>query len=307
LKRAALAIALALCGVAMLSSLRERQRNAERELSGALDGAQRHVDFGIVLRTVRINESSGRVLLAGGPPLEVLREHRFGGVFDTLQRCWVGPTEAPVIWYVSLEQQEAVIHGEHLPEGVWFQGSMGAGKTTSGGIWLATRVIKHATRPLRGAGVTAPTDKRMEEIRKTLFGPKDRFGKRNGGMWPASWFTWREGDQVAVMATGLQIDFRSGHVQSPPPARRSRARTGRSPSTTSSKTTTSRTATSRCAAAPRPAVATSASSPSPPRTIRATARSVRASSARRTGRCSTSPARTRRSCTRATGRSASRR
>jgi hypothetical protein len=213
LKRATLAIALALCGVAMLSSLRERQRNAERELSGALDGAQRHVDFGIVLRTVRINDH-GRVLLAGGPPLEVLREHRFGGVFDTLQRCWIGPTEAPVIWYVSLEQEEAVIHGEDLPEGVWFQGSMGAGKTTSGGIWLATRVIKHATRPLRGAGVTAPTDKRMEEIRKTLFGPKDRFGKRNGGMWPASWFTWREGDQTVVMATGLQIDFRSGHVQS---------------------------------------------------------------------------------------------
>jgi hypothetical protein len=209
------------CAAMALSSLRERSRAADRELDEALEGDHRFVDFGVVLCTVRMDKERaarmerGDEPMSGEPPTVVVgKPRRFGGMFDVLEGTWCGPSERPCTWYVSEEQEELVLHAPSLPAGIWMQGSMGAGKTTAGGIWLALRVIEHATHPLKGAGVTAPTDKRMEELRKVLFGPKDRVGQRHGGMWPKSWFTWREGDQVAVMSTGLQIDFRTTHIQS---------------------------------------------------------------------------------------------
>jgi hypothetical protein len=214
-------IALWLAVAVALSSLRERSRAADRELDEALEGDHRFVDFGVVLCTVRMDKERaarmerGDEPMSGEPPVVVVgAPRRFGGMFDVLEGTWCGPSERPCTWYVSEEQEELVLHAPSLPAGIWMQGSMGAGKTTAGGIWLALRVIEHATHPLKGAGVTAPTDKRMEELRKVLFGPKDRVGQRHGGMWPKSWFTWREGDQVAVMSTGLQIDFRTTHIQS---------------------------------------------------------------------------------------------
>jgi len=204
---------LLLVGFALLTNLSFRERQAQKEIARSLTGSDRFVDFGIVLHTV-VKDEQGDELIAGSPKLRIVRTHRFGGLYDTLTKQWAGPSRSPVVWFVSLEQEPIVLHADEMPAGVWMQGSMGAGKTTAGAIWLALRVVKHATHPLKGAGVTAPTDKRMEEIRKTLFGSKDRDGERVGGMWPRSWFSWREGDQVCTMATGLQIDFRSTHIQS---------------------------------------------------------------------------------------------
>jgi hypothetical protein len=189
-------------------------RRGRKQVNELLRGHDRLVDFGIVLHVVR-QDPDGELQFPGlKARLTVVRTHHFGGMFDTLAKKWCGPTLSPVVWYLSEEQEPIVIHGESLPESALMQGSMGAGKTTGGAIWLALRVVLHATHPLKGAGVTAPTDKRMEEIRKTIFGPKDRNGERVGGMWPRQWATFREGDQVATVCTGLQIDFRSTHIQS---------------------------------------------------------------------------------------------
>lgn len=201
-------------GAVRRSELRHRERLADRQIDDRLEGKDRFVDFGVRLLTVEQDLANGQELMPGRPPLRVIGERPFGGTYDTLTRRWVGPSRRPVTWLVSPDQYDLAVHDGSAPPGVWMQGSMGSGKTTTGAIWLGLRVIKFATRTLQGAGVTAPIDKRMEEIRKTLFGAKDAQGARLGGMWPRSWFTWREGDQVAVMATGLQIDFRTTHVQS---------------------------------------------------------------------------------------------
>jgi hypothetical protein len=207
-------LALAVVGALLLSKLTHRARAADAQIDEVLDAKQREVDFGVVLHVVRMDLEQGEELVPGKPPLRILRTHRFGGVFDTLLRCWVGPTRDPVIWCVSEDQEPLVLHDASMPPAIWMQGSMGSGKSTSGVIWAALRMIKHAEHPLQGAGVTAPTDKRMEELRKSFFGPKDKSGERRGGMWPRTWFTWREGDQVCTTSTGLQIDFRTTHLQS---------------------------------------------------------------------------------------------
>lgn len=198
----------------MLSDHTWALRRSRREVNDLLRGSERYVDFGVTIRVVRQDPAGDLEIPGLEPRLKVLREHYRGGMFDTIKYRWHGATQAPVVWYLSEEQEGIVLHEESMPASVWMQGSMGAGKTTAGVIWLALRVIEHATHPLKGAGVTAPTDKRMEEIRKTIFGPKDKDGIRTGGMWPVQWATFREGDQVATCATGLQIDFRSTHIQS---------------------------------------------------------------------------------------------
>lgn len=195
------------------SQLRHREALAERSIVERLDEARRFVDFGVVLHTVA-RDPAGVELLPGKPRVRVVRTRRFGGLYDSLARRWAGPTRNPVVWCCSEEQEQIVWHDDTMPEGVWMQGSMGSGKTTAGAIWLARRVILHAEHRVAGAGVTAPTQRRMTELLKTIFGPRDRNGVRRGGMWPVGWYSWREGDQEAVMATGLQIDFRSAHIAS---------------------------------------------------------------------------------------------
>lgn len=189
-------------------------RKSRREVESLLRGNERYVDFGVTIHVVR-QDPNGEIEIPGlESRLTIVNTHPRGAMFDTLKKKWHGPSQSPVVWYLSEEQEPIVMHDASMPAAVWMQGSMGAGKTTAGVIWLALRVIEHATHPLKGAGVTAPTDKRMEEIRKTIFGPKDKDGLRVGGMWPRQWAQFREGDQVATCATGLQIDFRSTHIQS---------------------------------------------------------------------------------------------
>lgn len=195
------------------TNLGRRERDAQRKLEKSR--ADRYVDFGVVLDVVVRDDINGESLKPGAPKMRIVRTHRFGGMFDTVTKSWTGPSLSPVRWLVSVEQEPIVLHDESMPPGVWMQGSMGAGKTTAGAIWLALRIIKHAEHRLAGgAGVTAPTDRRMEYMREAIFGPKGRDGERLGGMWPRAWYSWREGDQVASVVTGLQIEFRSGHIQS---------------------------------------------------------------------------------------------
>lgn len=214
MKRTVALVSLALGVLFVLADPTWALRKSRREVEGLLRGDERYVDLSVELLTVR-SDPRGEAL-TGDPTikLSIVARRVFGGLFDTLNRDWAGPPLSPVTWLVSEEQEPLVLHAPDAPDGMWMQGSMGAGKTTAGAIWLGLRVIEHATHPIKAAGVTAPTDKRMEGLRTALFGPKDRNGERIGGMWPRSWATFREGDQVATTCTGLQIDFRSTHIQS---------------------------------------------------------------------------------------------
>lgn len=208
--------ALVLVGVAVLSGTRigQRERQADKIIEETLTGGDRFVPLHVILKVVKKDPNGFALNGDEAVKVSVVRTHERGGLYDTLTRTWVGKSDSPTTFYVSEDQEQIVLHPKSLPAGVWMQGSMGAGKTTAGGIWLILRVIEHAEHPLKGAGVTSPIDKRMEEIRKALFGPKTRDGLRVGGMWHSSWFAWREGDQVCTMCTGLQIDFRTTHIQS---------------------------------------------------------------------------------------------
>jgi hypothetical protein len=183
-------------------------RKSRREVEELLRGRDRIVDFGIVLKVVN-KDPNGEELLPGRPHLRVLREHTFGFRYDTLERRPISKTYEPVEWMCSEDQEPLLLHPDSMPGAIWFQGSMGVGKTHVGGMWGAIRTIRHAMHDIAGgAGVTAPTDDRMEPIRAMLFGPK-RDGKRIGGLWPKSWYSWSEGSGTCVFATDLQIDFRT--------------------------------------------------------------------------------------------------
>lgn len=187
-------------------------RRSRRDVEELLRGRERVVDFGVVLKVVN-KDPNGEELLPGKPRLRVLREHRFGFRFDTLLKLPIGPSREPVEWLCSEDQEPLVMHDEKLPAAIWMQGSFGSGKTECGAMWCGRQIIKHATHPLQGAGVTAPTESRMEPVLQMLFGPK-RDGKRLGGKWPKSWYSWSEGSGTCVTATDLQIDFRTCHIAS---------------------------------------------------------------------------------------------
>lgn len=200
---------LVFLGVDVQSELTFRARKASAAKHQKLRSAERYVDLSAVVRVV---ERDGDTMVNGRPKLRVLRDHVRGGLFDTLTKKWAGPALNPVVLTCSVHQEAAILHEETEAVGMWLQGGKGSGKSTAGCYWLTLQIIKHAPHPLQGAGVTAPTDGRMEAILKILVGPKGKNGERKNGLWPHAWYAWREGDRVAVMASGLSIDFVSGHV-----------------------------------------------------------------------------------------------
>lgn len=214
MKRGLIIVALATWALFMLADPTWALRKSRREVEELIRGHDRYVDLAVEIRVVRQDEAGEA--LTGNPAvkLAVLNRHFRGARYDTLNRKWAGPPQSRVVWFVSEEQEGIVLHDTDMPQSVWMQGSMGAGKTTAGCIWVALRVIEHATHGLEGAGITGPTLPRLEPIRTAMFGPKDRSGLRIGGMWPREWATFREGDQVATCCTGLQIDFKSTQIQS---------------------------------------------------------------------------------------------
>lgn len=204
-----LAAIAAVVGVVVLTSLTWRARKIDREIEERVGDEQRYVDFGVDLYVVRQDLQRGKELMPGRPPMIALRRHRFGGLFDSRARRWVGPSVKPVRWFCSEEQEPLLLHDDALPPWLYFSSGFGAGKSTTGAMWAGLQVIRNAGRPQLGAGITSPTDKLLEELRKVILGSKGPLGERTGGLWPGSWFRWRERDGVAVMRTGLQIDFRT--------------------------------------------------------------------------------------------------
>ncbi len=195
----------------MLGNVTWRRRKAEREIGETLFAHDRFVDCGLVLRVVEASPE-GRELIAGKPKLRVLREHRYGGIVDTraAEPHFVGPSARPVVWYCSEDQERVLLHDDDVALRQLVRGSMGAGKTTTGAMWLWLRVIEWMGHRDATVGVTAPTTPRLDEVKRVIGG-----SRWNGsGLWPKSWWHWHERSGILSTCLGVSLHFTSTHQTS---------------------------------------------------------------------------------------------
>lgn len=110
--------------------------------------------------------------LAGKPPLKPLRVHRCGGIWDTIERRFTGPSDVPVVWYVG-ERQAAFLRDiwENPLSGLrsLLISAEGGGKTVlmSQAGWLF--VLGCARLGIFGGVLaTAPTHARLDTFVRTM-------------------------------------------------------------------------------------------------------------------------------------------
>jgi hypothetical protein len=225
---------LALLGSAVpVKTVKAAKRDLQKQVAERAADRSRLVDFGVVLVVVRracacepplrddgtmapFECDHGLDLIPGKPRLEIVRKHPLGGMVDCGldQPDYVGPSKNPVRWICSEDQEPLILHPESMPPRICARGSMGSGKTTSGGMWLGVRLLSRIGLPVKGMGVTAPTSKRMGEVKDAIMGAVKPDGTRVPGLWPQRWWRWKEREQVLFTACGIPIDFVSTHLQS---------------------------------------------------------------------------------------------
>lgn len=190
--------------VSMRSEITWRERAALKEATGLVENVQR-CDMGVIIRVVKA-DPEGLELIAGSPPMRVLREHRRGGMVErvtpTVSR-FIGPSRNPAIWYCSEAQEPLILHGDDLPPALGAYGSMGAGKTGALVRWLGLRVIEATGMERPRIGATAPTGERLLAIRLEV-----------ETAWPASWFDWHERLSTYRMANAARVELVQTHEQS---------------------------------------------------------------------------------------------
>lgn len=169
----AVAILLALLGALMgVSNDAHRERKIVREFEASIDETRRYVDLGVRLTVVEMDrEATAAFELAAvrpeKPPVRELRSHLLGGIWDTWDKCFVGPSESPREWQCSVDQEPLILHPDDAPLYTLIQGSEGAGKTACLAMWLWVRVLEHAGHH-REIGGTAPTNDRLGKVEKGI-------------------------------------------------------------------------------------------------------------------------------------------
>jgi hypothetical protein len=157
--------------------------------------------MGVELRFVEQDVAGGRRLLAGKPPLRVVRKESFGGILDTRLLQFIGPSRAPVIWYVSAKQgrvlMDLVDYTDRTrgKDRIMVRGAMGSGKTellAMAGVLLMIVLVGTGVQ----VGITSPTQERTQFPRKAII--------QNT---PSEWRTWSERWQSMTFATGCSLQF----------------------------------------------------------------------------------------------------
>lgn len=196
----------------MLAELTWRKKKAIRFLREELEGESRFVDMGVTFLVVERDIEHGKTIIDGKPPLRVVERHHFGGIIDTKSEPprFIGPSKEPAVITLSRAQWNLVRHNDDMPLRLMAYGSMGAGKTTVLAAWVTLRIIESTGISGGVGGVTAPTNPRMTQVKEMLGG----LSWKGGGMWPRSWFRWKEIDRRAYMANGIAVEFRSTHKSS---------------------------------------------------------------------------------------------
>jgi hypothetical protein len=176
-----------------------------RKVSDRVEGFDRFVDVGVVLRVIRV-DPNGDITLDSGRRARVLREHRWGGLVDTKATppAIVGPSRNPRIWMCSESQEPIILHADSVPLGHLVIGSEGAGKTTALAMWHHRRWIENLGE-FREGGQTAPVLNRLGLV-------KDEFKK----LWRPSWGRYCQRDDFTgfELCDGSRIRFQHTHRQS---------------------------------------------------------------------------------------------
>jgi hypothetical protein len=178
---------------------RRRLRRQAKELCSD----DRLVDYGVLLYTVR-QDPSGIEIRHDGPRVVRVREPElFGGIYDTRLHEWYDESPNPVVWLVSEQQRQLILHGDDLPLQVICEGGEGAGKTT--GVlarWNILRAIEHAGDHLE-FGLVAPVGRRLARSQQALVAAM-----------PAEWYSYRERDGLFTFHLGHSLRLLSAHQQS---------------------------------------------------------------------------------------------
>lgn len=135
------------------------------------DDGGRLVDLGVDLRVVRQDVAGGVEYLRGKPPLHPLAVHHIGGIWDTVERRYVGESPSPVVWYVG-ERQAAFLRD------VWANplsgrrsllvSAEGGGKTVLMAQAMIVFALACARLGIFGAILaTAPTHSRLDTFIRT--------------------------------------------------------------------------------------------------------------------------------------------
>lgn len=197
-----------LAAAVLVSSLAWKRRAVERQIEADADETDRYVDMGVTLTVVEMDrERANAMERAGGwlpdvPPVVVVRTHHLGGMLDTWKGEIVGPSVNPRQWRCSPQQAPLILHDDDAPLWSLVQGSEGAGKSTTGAMWLYMRVLEHVGHN-REIGVTAPVRARLGHVIKAI-----------GKLWDPKWYRWKERDQSYRFRAGPLVQLVSAHQQS---------------------------------------------------------------------------------------------
>jgi hypothetical protein len=200
-----IAIAVAAVGIGLLTNSSHRRRTIMRRVADRVEGFDRFVDVGVLLRVVQL-DPYGNITLDSGRRVRVVREHRWGGVVDTksVPARIVGPSTSPRIWHCSESQEPLIMHSNDSPLGELVIGAEGGGKTTTLVMWHHRRWIENLGEHREG-GQTAPVLKRLGLV-------KDEFIK----LWRPSWgrYVARDDFEGFELCDGSRIRFQHAHRQS---------------------------------------------------------------------------------------------
>lgn len=202
-----LARVLIWAALVLLTNDSYRERAIMRKVSERVEGFDRFVNVGVLLRVIRV-DPKGEILLDSGRRATIVRSHRWGGIVDTARArpSIVGgcKDEDRKIWMCSEQQEPIILHNDSIPLGSLVIGSEGAGKTTALAMWHHRRWIENLGE-FREGGQTAPVLKRLGLV-------SDEFIK----LWRPSWgrYVARDDFEGFVLCDGSRIRFQHTHRQS---------------------------------------------------------------------------------------------
>lgn len=191
----------------MLTSDAYRERQIMRKVSERVEGFDRFVNVGVLLKVVRL-DPKGEIKLPSDRRATVVNEYRWGGIVDTKREhpsiVQGVPDEERRLWYCSEQQEPLIIHNDSKPLGQLVIGSEGGGKTTVLAMWHHRQWIRHLGE-FREGGQTAPVLRRLGLV-------KDEFKK----LWRPSWgrYVQRDDFEGFELCDGSRIRFTHTHKQS---------------------------------------------------------------------------------------------
>jgi len=218
MRRAIVATALLALGFAVLTKDSFALRKIERTVTERVYGFDRYVNACVRLDVITTHLTGKRRTrtLPGGEVVEVVREHRRGGIIDTKASPrtiggWCEPADE-IEWMCSEDQEPIILHSDEMPRGHLVIGSEGSGKTTALAMWHALRWFENFGE-YREGGQTAPTNDRLGLVKLEII-----------KLWPSPWrqfadrvdftgFELCDGSRIRFVSTAPRPERQGSPVQ----------------------------------------------------------------------------------------------